>query len=271
MLIDWFTIGAQALNFTILVWLLKRFLYKPVLDAIDARESRIAKKVQAAQAAQDDAQAQLTAFNRKSEEFDHARAELLAQASQAANLERDRLVAAAQKTADELGAKLRTALQTEASQLNRDLYERIQHSVFAIARKTLSDLATTSLEERITEVFIQRLQTIDPAERATLTAAIPTQESKVVIHSAFELSEALQSTIQLAVDGCFGNAVELRFETNSALVCGIEMMVGGQKLSWTVTHHIDELEQLASTLVVSSVDALASAETTHTQPVTNAT
>ena len=27
MLIDWFTVGAQALNFLILVWLMKRYLY----------------------------------------------------------------------------------------------------------------------------------------------------------------------------------------------------------------------------------------------------
>jgi F-type H+-transporting ATPase subunit b len=45
MLIDWFTVGAQALNFIILVWLLKRFLYKPILDAIDAREKRIAAEL----------------------------------------------------------------------------------------------------------------------------------------------------------------------------------------------------------------------------------
>jgi len=43
MLIDWFTVGAQALNFLILVWLMKRFLYKPVLHAIDEREMRIAR------------------------------------------------------------------------------------------------------------------------------------------------------------------------------------------------------------------------------------
>ncbi len=42
MLIDWFTVGAQVVNFAILVWLLKRFLYKPIIDAIDAREKRIA-------------------------------------------------------------------------------------------------------------------------------------------------------------------------------------------------------------------------------------
>jgi F-type H+-transporting ATPase subunit b len=44
-LIDWFTVGAQALNFLILVWLLKRYLYRPVLAAIDAREKTLAKKI----------------------------------------------------------------------------------------------------------------------------------------------------------------------------------------------------------------------------------
>ena len=42
MLVDWFTVAAQVVNFVILVWLLKRFLYQPILHAIDAREQRIA-------------------------------------------------------------------------------------------------------------------------------------------------------------------------------------------------------------------------------------
>ena len=45
MLIDLFTVGAQALNFLVLVWLLKRFLYKPILNALDAREKRIAREL----------------------------------------------------------------------------------------------------------------------------------------------------------------------------------------------------------------------------------
>ena len=45
MLIDWFTIIAQALNFLILAWLLKRFLYRPVLNALDEREKLIASEL----------------------------------------------------------------------------------------------------------------------------------------------------------------------------------------------------------------------------------
>ena len=50
MLIDWFTVGAQALNFLILVWLLKRFLYKPILHAIDEREKGIAAQLASSEA-----------------------------------------------------------------------------------------------------------------------------------------------------------------------------------------------------------------------------
>ena len=62
MLIDWFTIGAQALNFLILVWLMKRFLYKPILHAIDAREQRIAREL--AEADKKKADAALDGTNR---------------------------------------------------------------------------------------------------------------------------------------------------------------------------------------------------------------
>ena len=50
MLVDWFTVAAQALNFLVLAWLLKRFLYRPVLDAIDAREAAVARQLAEAEA-----------------------------------------------------------------------------------------------------------------------------------------------------------------------------------------------------------------------------
>jgi F-type H+-transporting ATPase subunit b len=61
MLIDWFTVGAQALNFLILVWLMKRFLYQPILHAIDAREKRIAAKL--ADAAAKETEAKMSAMS----------------------------------------------------------------------------------------------------------------------------------------------------------------------------------------------------------------
>jgi F-type H+-transporting ATPase subunit b len=73
MLIDWFTVGAQAVNFLILVWLLKRFLYRPVLAAIDAREKKIAAQLADAAQREARAQAERADLQHRSETLERAR------------------------------------------------------------------------------------------------------------------------------------------------------------------------------------------------------
>ena len=70
MIIDWFTVGAQTLNFLVLMWLLKRFLYKPILHAIDEREKRIATELANADKKKAEAQKERDEFRKKNEEFD---------------------------------------------------------------------------------------------------------------------------------------------------------------------------------------------------------
>ena len=65
MLIDWFTVGAQALNFLILVWLMKRYLYQPIRNAIDAREKLIATELANADKKKAEAQKESDEFRRK--------------------------------------------------------------------------------------------------------------------------------------------------------------------------------------------------------------
>ena len=65
MLVDWFTVAAQALNFLVLAWLLKRFLYRPVLDAIDAREAAVARQLAEAEATAAQARSQRAEYEQK--------------------------------------------------------------------------------------------------------------------------------------------------------------------------------------------------------------
>ena len=143
MLIDWFTVGAQALNFIILVWLLKRFLYKPILNAIDAREKRIAAELADADAKKAEAKQERDEFQHKNEEFDQQRAALLSKATDDANAERQRLLDDARKAADALSAKRLEALRSDANNLNQAIRRRTEQEVFAIARKALTDLAAS--------------------------------------------------------------------------------------------------------------------------------
>src|SRR5271169_4113336 len=135
MLIDWFTVGAQALNFIILVWLLKRFLYKPILHAVDAREQRIAAELADADAKKAEAQKERDEFQHKNEAFDQQRAALLIKATDEAKAERQRLLDEARKAADLLSAQRQQALESETLNLNQAISRRTQEEVFAITRK----------------------------------------------------------------------------------------------------------------------------------------
>lgn len=143
-MLDWFTVGAQTLNFLILVWLMKRFLYKPILHAIDAREQRIAAELADADAKKAEAKKQRDEFQRKNTEFDQQRAALLSQATDEVETERRRMLDEARRAADALRANRQVALEREQRSLNEELTRRTREEVFAIARKTLVDLAETS-------------------------------------------------------------------------------------------------------------------------------
>ena len=243
MLIDWFTVGAQALNFIVLVWLLKRFLYQPVLDAIDAREQRIAAQLAEADKQEAAARSERDDLQHKNEEFDQQRAALLAKATDAANAERQKLLDAAREAADVLAATRRDAMASDAKALGQALRQRTQAEVFAIARQALGDLASVGLEASACELFIVRLRALDGPARAALAAALKASNDGALVRTAFELPMAQRSALNQALDATFAMKVTLHYEVASALVGGIELSASGQKFAWSIAGYIGSLER----------------------------
>jgi len=249
MLIDWFTVGAQVLNFLILAWLLKRFLYRPILDAIDARERRIAGELADADARKAEAGEERTTFEQKNASFDKERANLLRQASQAADSERQRLLEAARREAAALSVKRQEALQAEMRELHREISRRAQQEVFAIARKALGDLAGVTLEERMVAQFVERLQALGDSEKQSLASTLKKSVAPIVVRSTFDLPAMQRATIKAAVCDVLGTDVDLVFETTPDLVSGIELRTDGQKLAWSIAQYLTDLENSVGELL----------------------
>jgi F-type H+-transporting ATPase subunit b len=243
MLIDWFTVGAQVLNFAILVWLMKRFLYKPILDAIDAREKRIENELAAAGRKQSEAERLSAEFRRKNDEIDQQRDALLDRAQADADAERKRLLDAARQAADVLAEKRREALTSETRRLMKDLRQRTQAEVFAITRKTLADVADVDLEARACRVFLARLKSLEGRPREALAAALSGAGDAVVVHSAFELSAAQRADIRQAIVDSFGLQLDVHYATEPDLVGGIELLAQGQRFAWTISDYLASLER----------------------------
>jgi len=270
MLIDWFTVGAQVLNFVVLVWLMKRFLYQPVLEAIAAREKRIADQIAAAAAKEAQAATERKTFEDKNTAFDQQRAELLSKATADAKAAGLRLADEAQKAAAALAAQRQQSLTTQAANLQQLIAGRAVHEVFAIARKTLADLANVDLEERMVEVFTRHLSELSAPAKNQLGVALKQSAEPALVRSHFELPADQQAAIQNAINVSFSADVPLRFEIAAAAVCGIELSAGGQKLAWSIAEYLRDFEHHVAALLAPETTPVAAPKNADAPPADRA-
>jgi len=251
MLIDWFTVAAQLLNFLVLVWLMKRFLYQPVLAAIAAREQHIAAGLADAAAHRDAARQSEDALAVKSAAFDQQRAELLAaavtaaQAQNVALLEQGKAADAAQR------AQAGAALSADQARLSAAITLQARDEVLAVARRVLADLADASLEASMVRAFLRKLADMDAPARARMTAAAA-QDSAPEVRSAFVMDANVQAALKVALAG-YGIAPKaLQFTYSPALVCGIVVRVGGWSLAWNLDDYLQGYAARSSTALLAS-------------------
>jgi F-type H+-transporting ATPase subunit b len=244
MLIDWFTVFAQMVNFLILVVLLKHFLYKPVLDALDAREKNIASKIAEAQKKDDEAQKSKEAFDHKNEDFEKQRVAQLAEATESVKKQREQLMTVARKDSEDLRDKLNKAVADERESLKKKIETFVQAQVISVTRKALHDLADASLERLIANALVHQLQDLKDPSRMELAAGFH-GSAPVIVESSLEMAEDQRQVITKEVQAICGNGFspKMEFRTKPELISGIELLANGQKIGWNISGYLNALNE----------------------------
>ena len=259
MLIDWFTVAAQAVNFLVLVWLLQHFLYKPILTAIDARETKIATALAAAAAGQTEAQKSRDELKAKLTAFDAEGAARLAQAKLEAQHEREQLLDAARREAADLLERQRGALRADAASLGDRMARLATAEVFSIAGKAFNELASADIEERLGNVLNDRLRELSQEAKTTFRAALEQSAMNAVVRSRVAMRDAEKATLSNAVNETFSADVHLEFKTVPAGDYGIDLSAGGQRLAWGIAEYIKGFQENAQALLAPAPAAVKTA------------
>lgn len=246
MQIDWFTVIAQIINFLILVWLLKRFLYKPILNAIEERENKIASQLEEAESKKEEAQRQQEEFKQKNEDFDHKKNDLMKKAVEESEEKRQKLLEEARNEANEFRSQLKKSSEEVQQNLSQEIEQKVQREVFAITRKTLAELASLNLEKQTVKVFIRRLDGLKEDERKHFLEAFKSKSGPILVRSAFDLPSEQKTEIQKSIAEILGAESEFQYKTLPELVSGIELTANGFKLSWSISEYLNSLEKSIS-------------------------
>jgi F-type H+-transporting ATPase subunit b len=231
--LDWWTVGLQTINFAILVWLLHRFLYKPVLHMIDARKAEVQRQFDDARGTEDKAVEHLKAIETERAGMATEReAALRAAAAQAQGITEARRVQAER----DARALLDAGRKTLASERERALAEARRMALDLGVEFALQLISEVPIEQRA-EAWIahieQHITTLAKSEHEALAHQLTDGKSLAVVTAA-PLPPPTADTWRERLRHSLGDGILVTFEVNPDLIAGAELHfpTAVLRLSW---------------------------------------
>lgn len=246
MIIDWYTVIFQIINFLILVFLLRYFLYGPIIRAMDQREQKIVEREEEAARQKKEAGEEAESYRRKSGELEQREEEIIEEARAAAEKEKRELLNEARREVDRNRRRWEEAFEREKESFITELRRRIASQACSIARRCLEDLADARLETLAWDLFLEKIRALPAEERSTLLEALEKGNHRVTLSSAFDLPAGKSEKLQEILEGLLPDpdgAVELKTKKDPALICGLELEAGGYRLAWNVDGYLEGIEE----------------------------
>jgi len=240
--IDWFTVIAQIINFLILVWLLKRFLYKPVLNAIDERDRKIMDRLKNAKAKKEEALKEKEEHAQKNDQFQQDKQKLMDDAYAEAKSYGSNLMDEAREDAQDFRKKLKSSLNKMEQEIKDELSNKLQNEVFEIASQALSDLSSANLQDQILSTFITKLKDLKEDDKSKFRHAFNSNSKTIIVSSAMELTEDQRNLINSSLKNSLEENIKIEYKITPQLICGIQLYSNGFKLGWSISEYLSALQ-----------------------------
>lgn len=239
--LDWSTFLLEIVNVLVLVWLLKRFLFRPVMNVIEERKAAIAKTVTEANRLKQEAKTLQDRYEQRLTEWEKEREKVRAQLQEEIAAERQRRLAALQ-------AEIDKARELNAAREGQQMKEMIrQAEATAVLHGTqfsaalLTRIASPELEARLIDAAIEDLSTLSRDRAETVKSTLP-KNAKGRVTTAFPLDPPRRDRLVKQVEGVFDRRFDWEFVEERELLAGLEVNLGG----WVLRGNLrDELKFFA--------------------------
>lgn len=245
MSIDWFTLIAQIINLVILLLLLRKFLYLPVLKAVEARQKFIADELKSAEQSRVKAQKAEKLCLKKAQEIENEKQHILAQVQLEAEKMAEDLRKQVQFQYQQSQKEWAKRLHGEQKNFDIALQKLVAGHFNRFAEKALQQMADMELNEWVVRRFVQKIKDLSADEKAEMRKNFKSQ-SILRLQSAQELSAELKREIEYLLNAECGISREAEFlyEVNSDLVCGIVLQGGEYQIEWSLNGYLEEFKQI---------------------------
>jgi len=231
MQIDWTTLVLEVINFLALVWVLKRFLYKPVMETLAARQARVEGKLADARAIENSARDLQLQYERRLADWDDEKAKARAQLDNDLLLERNRQMQALKKAlADEQERVAAVAAHRQQEiQLELELEAMAHAQRFTAA--LLARLADSTIEARFVALLLEDFANLPETQVQSLRRSVTIENAEAIVTTAFPLSAAQRQELEAALVSRLETGVRVSFNEDSSLLSGGRLSLGPWQLN----------------------------------------
>jgi F-type H+-transporting ATPase subunit b len=237
--LSWPTFVLEIINFLVLVWLLKRFLYKPVLAAIAQRKAAIDQTLTAAKGKEAGAQALVQQYQNRLADWENEKARLRAAVVEEIGAQRGQMLAALENSLAQEREKARVLEERRVNEL------RNQAEAAAVARgvqftaRLLARAAGPELEARLVSLALEDLPQLSEQQLQALRSVPQQAGFAVKVISAFPLSSPQRSAIAQKLREMSQANAAVEFSEDGGLLAGLRISVGPWVLSANLEDELD--------------------------------
>jgi len=236
MLIDGFTTIAQVINFLLLVYLLHRFLYAPIIRVMDEREKKIAQTLAHAKMAEETAKQNVIELEKEKQLFFTTKEKRMAEARHDIEMWRDKQTAAIKDEIENLRQTSINKLENEQQTFLNALKMEVTRQVISISEKAIKDLAEQRLENRIIFVFLEKVKALEQK------IEMKNYTGEVRVTSGFEVAPEMTAVLSEKFSEWFPKSESVVFHRSETLGLGIEVTAGDHKTAWHLNKYLKNLK-----------------------------
>lgn len=224
--LDLSTFLLEIVNFLILVWLLKRFFYKPVLAVIARRREEIQKQIAAAESIRGESESLKADYENRlarwEEEKEAARRELHGELEAERQRLHEELAGSLEQERERERVLAQRRLQNEAREAERRAVEQAT----AFLARLLQRLAGPELEARLLQVVVEDLGDFSDEQKAALQTAHAGAGTPLLVTSVWPLPDAGRKALEQALADILGEPPRCEYRQDAALIAGLSLYVG---------------------------------------------
>ena len=241
--IDLVTLIAQIVNLLILIWLLKRFLYKPVLNMIKERQALIDEQINQAKQARQNAIAEEAEYQKKVATFDARRSQMFLEMQNQVDSLRKELTDEARKDVTHLHKLWQNELEQEKKAFDISIQNAIIKNFKLFATDALKDMVGVELNALVLKKFKERINKMTSTQHKQF-AQSARSVNQIAISTDTRLDAKMQSELKDFLTATFDldKKIKFIFKVDSNLICGIQVQIGEQVTSWNLQNYLEVFE-----------------------------